>query len=173
MTLSELQGRPVMVNFWATWCPPCRVEMPWIQSVYDEHKDKGFEVLAVDAGERVPPSMVADTVSQFTNMMGLTFPVLMGDNTYQVQRDWSVYGLPATFLLDEEGKVADVHTGMYPNEVTLKSRLEAIVPGAAAGIPMPAGLGEPADGTVIEMPVEAAPGAPDAASGGEGDAGGG
>jgi thiol-disulfide isomerase/thioredoxin len=125
--LSDYRGKAVMVNFWATWCPPCRIEMPWIQSIYQANQDKGFVVLAVDAGERVPPSMWQDTVIQFTNGMGLTFPVLLGDNTYEVQRQWDIYGLPATFMIDAEGKVVDYHTGMFPNEATLDDRIQELL----------------------------------------------
>ena len=53
--LSDYRGKPLLINFWATWCPPCRYEMPWLQNAYAAHKDKGFELLAVDAGERVWP----------------------------------------------------------------------------------------------------------------------
>jgi thiol-disulfide isomerase/thioredoxin len=122
--ISDLKGKTVMVNFWATWCPPCRLEMPWLESVYGKHKDQGFELLAVDAGEKVPPSMVEDQVKQFVERMGLTFPTLLGDNTYDVQREYSVYGLPSTFIIDPNGTVIDYHNGMYPNEATLEAQIQ-------------------------------------------------
>ena len=62
-------------------------------------------------------------MQQFVDRMGLSFPVLMGDNTYLVQRDFGVYGLPATFIIDAEGNVVDHHGGMYPNEATLEAQL--------------------------------------------------
>lgn len=125
--VGDFAGQPLMVNFWATWCPPCRYEMPWIQKVYDDNRDAGFVVLAVNAGERVPPSMLEDTVTQFVDSMDLSFPVLIGDNTLQVQRSWSVTGLPATFFVDVEGNVVDAHQGMFPNLATLAAKVSTLV----------------------------------------------
>ncbi|MCE7938346.1 MAG: TlpA family protein disulfide reductase [Chloroflexi bacterium CFX6] len=123
--LSDYRGdKVVMVNFWATWCPPCRMEMPWLQNVYTKYKDQGLELLAVDAGERVPPEMVEDRIKQYVDRMGLTFPVVMGDNTYDVQRDYSVYGLPSTFIVDKEGRMIDFHNAMYPNEATIDAQVQ-------------------------------------------------
>ena len=78
----------------------------------------------VTAGERVPPSMVEDTVKQFMERMGLTFPGLLGDNTYDVQRTYSVYGLPSTFIINPDGTIVDYHNGMYPNEATLEAQIQ-------------------------------------------------
>lgn len=127
VSLRDFRGKPVMVDFWATWCPPCRFEMPWLESAYEAHKDEGFVILAVDAGERVAPSMVEQTVQSFVDEFGLTFPVLLDDNTYNLQREWGVYGLPSAFLINAEGTVEDVHVGMFPNQATLEKKLESIL----------------------------------------------
>jgi len=129
VSLADFHGKTVMINFWATWCPPCRLEMPWLESLYGNYKDKDFVLLAVDAGERVPPSMVEERVKQFVDRMALTFPVLIGDNTYDVQRIYSVYGLPSTFIVDPGGTVVDYHNGMYPNEATLRAQVEKVFGG--------------------------------------------
>jgi len=125
--LASYLGQPVLVNFWATWCPPCRVEMPWLQAVHERYEGQGFTVLAVDAGERVPPTMVRDHIRRFVDTMGLTVPVLYGDNTFEVQKDWNVIGLPASFLIAPDGTVADAHAGAYPNEVTLDAHVQQIL----------------------------------------------
>jgi peroxiredoxin len=127
VSLSGLKGKPVVLNFWATWCPPCRLEMPWLQNAYNAHQAEGLTVLAVDAGEKVPPDMVHDQVARFVEDAGLTFPMLLGDNTYEVQKQWSVLGLPATFLVDSEGKVVDFHGGAFPNQATFEDWLQAIL----------------------------------------------
>ena len=128
VSLSDFKGQPVLINFWATWCPPCRAEMPWIESLHQKYKDDGLVVLAVDAGEKVPPTMVEETVQRYINGSQLTFPVLMGENTYEVQRAYSVFGLPGTVLVTPEGNIAEFHSGMYPNEATLEDRIRVIMP---------------------------------------------
>jgi thiol-disulfide isomerase/thioredoxin len=128
VSLSGLLGKPVVVNFWATWCAPCRFEMPWFETAFKAHQDVGLTVLAVDAGEKVPPDLIADQVTRFVRSSGLTFPILLGDNTFDVQKEWTVLGLPATFLIDAEGTVVDYHSGAFPNQATFESRLAEILP---------------------------------------------
>lgn len=124
VSLSSFAGQPVVLNFWATWCPPCRAEMPWIESVYNKYKDQGLVVLAIDAGEKVPPSMVEETVQRYIDSTGLTFPVLLGDNTYDVQRQYSVMGLPGTVMVGADGIVRAFHSGMFPNEATFEDQVK-------------------------------------------------
>jgi len=76
--LSDYQGQVVLVNGWATWCPPCRAEMPTLQAFYDKHQDEGFTLLAINAGESQP------TVSGFVSQMGFSFPVLLDPG----ERSW-------------------------------------------------------------------------------------
>jgi len=139
VSLDQFAGQPVLINFWATWCPPCRAEMPWIENVYNEFKAEGLVVLAVDAGEKVPPSMVEDTVTRYIASQGLTFPVLMGDNTYDVQRDYQVYGLPGTALVSRDGVVVAYHSGMYPNEATLRDQVVRLLMAEAPAEGQPEG----------------------------------
>ncbi len=129
VTLSGLAGKPVVVNFWATWCPPCRHEMPWIQAVYDGYRDQGLVVLAVNAGEKVSQDQAPATVSAFVEMMSITFPVLFADldSSIEVQRAYSVGGLPATYFVDPSGTVVDVHTGMFPNRPTLELKVRRLL----------------------------------------------
>jgi thiol-disulfide isomerase/thioredoxin len=93
-----------MVNFWATWCPPCRVEMPAIQSRYEMHQPE-FVVLAVDLGES------ADVVSDFAKEFGLSFDPLL-DEEGEVHDLYQVRGQPTTFFIDAQGKVQVVHIGL-------------------------------------------------------------
>jgi thiol-disulfide isomerase/thioredoxin len=123
--LSGYLGQPVLINFWATWCPPCRTEMPWLEEVYAANKDDGLVLLAVDAGERVPPSMVADVVTDFATSMGLTFPIMLPEDPYAAQRQYQVSGLPSTFLLDKDGVVVDAQRGMFPNRASLDAFLQS------------------------------------------------
>ena len=98
--LADLKGRLVLVNFWATWCPPCRREMPSMERLYQQFKERGLTVLAVDVGEDM------DTVFAFTGQLdpAPTFPLLL-DTDSQVAQDWGVKGLPTSFVVDPEGRV--------------------------------------------------------------------
>jgi peroxiredoxin len=97
--LSELRGRPVIVNFWATWCPPCREEMPSMQRAWEQLQAEGVVMLAINVGES------ADTVFQFTANYPVEFPLLL-DLDSAVLGQWPVRGLPATFVIDPQGRIA-------------------------------------------------------------------
>lgn len=97
--LSELRGKPVIVNFWATWCPPCREEMPSMQRAWERLEKQGVMMLAINIGES------ADTVFQFTANYPVEFPLLL-DLDSGVLSQWPVRGLPATFVVDTQGRIA-------------------------------------------------------------------
>jgi thiol-disulfide isomerase/thioredoxin len=103
--LAALKGRVVVVNFWATWCPPCRREMPSLERLRhrlanQDQPDKGLAVVAVDVGED------ADTVFSFTGQLepAPSFPLLLDKDSSAMQR-WKVRGLPTTFVVDAQGRV--------------------------------------------------------------------
>jgi thiol-disulfide isomerase/thioredoxin len=97
-SLSAHKGRFVFLNFWATWCPPCRSEMPAMQALYSRLEARGFVILAVDLAEK------ADTVRAYVKENGLTFPVLL-DKTGEVGGTYGAQSIPTTYLIDREGKV--------------------------------------------------------------------
>jgi thiol-disulfide isomerase/thioredoxin len=131
--LGDYAGKPVLLDFWATWCSPCRFEMPWFETLAQKHAEDGLVVLGFNVGEKVPPSMATQVIQQFVDGMGLTFPILIGEESLAVQRTYSVMGYPTLFLIDASGTVVDFHQGMFPNQVTLESRLQAILPEGQAG----------------------------------------
>jgi peroxiredoxin len=98
--LSESRGKVVLVNFWATWCPPCRREMPSMQRAWTQLKGENFEMLAVNVGED------EDTIFGFTFSTGveLTFPILL-DRDAQVIKAWPVIALPTSFVVDPQGRI--------------------------------------------------------------------
>lgn len=97
-SLSEYRGRVVIINFWATWCPPCREEMPSMQRAWEQIKDEGIALLAVNVGED------EDTIFQFTANYPVTFPLLLDRDSEVIQR-WPVRGLPTTFVVDPRGRI--------------------------------------------------------------------
>ncbi|MDD5388583.1 MAG: TlpA disulfide reductase family protein [Gallionellaceae bacterium] len=98
--LADLKGKVVVVNFWATWCPPCRREMPSLERLKQQLQSRGLAMLAVDVGED------ADTVFAFTGQLepAPTFPLLLDRDSRAMQR-WKVKGLPTTFVIDQQGRV--------------------------------------------------------------------
>jgi thiol-disulfide isomerase/thioredoxin len=97
-SLSSLRGKVVFVNFWATWCGPCRIEMPSMERLYNQIPKDRFEILAVDLRES------PDIVAEFVNELGLTFPILL-DSQGRTGAIYGVRGIPTTFLVDKEGRL--------------------------------------------------------------------
>ncbi len=104
--LAALRGEVVVVNFWATWCPPCRREMPSLERLNQTYSDKGIKVLAVDVGED------PETVSPFLESMQPkpTFPILFDTDSNAVTA-WRIKGMPTTFVVDPQGRIAYMAVG--------------------------------------------------------------
>lgn len=124
LRLSDLRGKPVLVNFWASWCAPCRKEMPEIVRAYKEHRDDGLEVVAIDLQEN------ADVVREFADEYGMEFHVAI-DRTGQVATAWRiggpVEGIPSSYFIDSNGVVRGRYFGPMTEE-ELASQLKAILP---------------------------------------------
>jgi peroxiredoxin len=107
-SLTDYRGRVVMLNIWATWCPPCVTELPSMQRVYEAYADRGLAILAVAVdhrpGERQADGRVVGVVSEFVDRFGLTFPVAL-DPTGGTERLLEVNYLPTTFLIDRRGRI--------------------------------------------------------------------
>ncbi len=104
LRLQEQRGRVVMINFWATWCGPCRVEMPHLSKLYEKYRGSGFTVLAVNIDE--DPHKAASLAKQ----LGMRFPVLL-DTEKKVSRLYDLSTMPSTVLVDRDGRVRFVHRG--------------------------------------------------------------
>ena len=111
--LADQLGQVVLLNFWATWCGPCRIEMPLIQEAYDTYKDRGFVALGVNFDEP------AEAVSAFAEELQISFPLLL-DPGGEVQRQYLIRGYPTTVILDREGRIQVYHIGSLT-----KSQLDA------------------------------------------------
>lgn len=103
--LSDYRGRTVLLTFWATWCGPCRLEMPTFEGRYQELKDEGFTVLGLNYDEPV------EDVSAFRDELGLSFPLLL-DPGGSVQRLYRIRGYPSSIFVDPQGVVRVIHIGL-------------------------------------------------------------
>lgn len=117
--LSDLRGRPVLVNFWATWCAPCRTEMPALEKAAITYRSDGLEILAVNFGE----SQAA--VLAFAAELGLKIPLLL-DSDGAVQASYRVPGYPSSYFIDRQGRVAALQLGIL-TEGALTARLATIL----------------------------------------------
>lgn len=116
ISLADLQGQAVIVNFWASWCPPCRAEMPAIQRVYDDYRAGGLVVLAVNTSDNLADAQA------FLSANGLTFPVLF-DHDGAVGVRYRVSVLPTTFFIDKRGIIRSVVIGGPLSEASLRARI--------------------------------------------------
>lgn len=118
-TLSALRGKPVVLNFWATWCPPCRAELPELQAA---HQRYAGEVVIVGVNQAEPPT----AVTAFAGQVGLSFPLPL-DVRGDVNRKYAVRSLPTTFFVDRDGVIRRIQVGSV-NEATLAQALKTIFP---------------------------------------------
>jgi cytochrome c biogenesis protein CcmG/thiol:disulfide interchange protein DsbE len=122
VALSNLRGRPVLINLWASWCIPCRLEMPAIQRVYQDFQAQGFQVLAINATNQDDPEKVAEFARQYE----LKFPILLdklGSVGYQYQLD----SLPTSFFVDAQGVIREIVVGGPMSEALLRVRVENLL----------------------------------------------
>jgi thiol-disulfide isomerase/thioredoxin len=105
ISLEGLRGRVVWVDFWASWCPPCRAETPVLRDLYARHRADGLEVVGVSVQESS-----ADDIRRYVDAYGIAYPIV-ADLTGSIFRAWQVYGLPTQFILDRDGVIRAVVQG--------------------------------------------------------------
>ncbi|HSL28459.1 MAG TPA: TlpA disulfide reductase family protein [Anaerolineales bacterium] len=120
--LSDLRGQAVLINLWATWCPPCREEMPSIEEVYQEYQDEGFTVLAVNMTYQDDPLRVVPFVEE----QGLSFPILLDDSGVMAHA-YQMRSLPSSYFIRRDGTINEVVIGGPMSEALLRTRIEAIL----------------------------------------------
>jgi thiol-disulfide isomerase/thioredoxin len=119
--LGSLKGKVVFLNFWATWCPPCREEMPSMEALYQVFRETDLEFLAIDIQED------RNTVAAFVTEHGLNFPVAL-DSTGRISAEYGIRGIPTTFIIDREGGVvASVVGGRDWNTPAVLDALEQLI----------------------------------------------
>jgi len=120
VALDDLAGRPVVLNFWASWCPPCRDEAPLLEDLADRYRDRGVVVLGLDTQD------LSDNARGFINQLGLTYPSLR-DGSAESEIAFEVNGLPETFILDAQGRIAHRHIGPVTRLEQLSRPLEQVL----------------------------------------------
>ncbi len=106
ISLEDHLGRPIVINFWASWCAPCRVEMPAIQAAYDRHRDKGLTILALNQNESAKAAELF-----FRREMALTFANPLLDDGGRVFQNYGARNLPTTIFIDPAGVIQAIHRG--------------------------------------------------------------
>lgn len=109
ISLADYAGKKVLLNFWATWCPPCNAEAPHLQTIYEQYGAAGIEIIAVNVTSQ-EKGKGKDTVPQFVQQYGLTFPVVL-DVHDQVVSMYQILTLPTTYFIDEEGAIIEIISG--------------------------------------------------------------
>lgn len=119
-TLSEQRGQPVVMNFWATWCPPCRAEIPFFQEAARKYNGQ-VAIVGVDDGEP------AALVSSFVSELGMTYPIPLDEDS-AVSRRYRVNSLPTTVFIDREGVIQNIHIGIISNAVLEEQITQLLAP---------------------------------------------
>ena len=112
-SLADFEGQVVLVNNWATWCPPCKAEMPTLQAYYEKHKDQGFLLIGIEAGEP------ADEVAQFVEDYKLTFPIWL-DPQNKALSAFHNQNLPSSYVIDRQGTVRLAWVGAISKSILEK-----------------------------------------------------
>ena len=117
---SEYRGKPLIINFWGTFCPPCRDEMPALQSVYEQWKDKGVQLVGINLSEDKL------SVQSFAGQVGAKFPILL-DRNRQTERAFNLKQYPTTFFIRADGTIEDVVIGGPLSEDLIRGHIERIL----------------------------------------------
>jgi thiol-disulfide isomerase/thioredoxin len=120
--LSQHRGQAVILNFWTTWCPPCRFEMPALQKMYEQYAEQGFTILGINLTE----SDDVELIEPYKEELGLTFPILLDFESNVSGSLYRVLGLPTSVFIDRTGIVLEVYVGAIPLE-ELESKVQAIM----------------------------------------------
>jgi peroxiredoxin len=119
--LAELKGKVVLLNFWATWCPPCKLEIPWFVEFQEKYKSRGFQVVGVSVDD--PPSALPPFAQQYK----VNYPLLVGQEREDLQNAYGpIFGIPITVIIGRDGKVCKKHIGPVSKE-QFESEIKALL----------------------------------------------
>jgi len=121
VSLNNLRGKPVVLNFWATWCGPCVSEMPYLQEIYEEYSSQGLVLLAVNKAES------QSRVEEFQQRHNLSFPILL-DSGGEIAQKYHIRGIPTTFFIDGDGIIQERKIGAFVSKAEIEEKLTRIMP---------------------------------------------
>ena len=121
VSLADLEGKVILLDFFATWCAPCRVEIPGFIELYHKYQSRGFVVVGISTDR-----LGLEVVKPFVEELGIDYPVLIGNQ--EVMETYRVIGLPTNFILDRRGRSRKFHVGIQPKEVFEKEILDVLNP---------------------------------------------
>lgn len=123
VSIADYKGKVVMLEFFASWCPPCQMSAPEVESVYKKYKDKGFVVLGISIDEGANARAY---VNSFMKDYGITYPVFIDDGS--ASRQYRVMSIPTSFVIDRQGNVRNTHIGLMPDMTNILSgEIEALL----------------------------------------------
>jgi peroxiredoxin len=135
VSLASYRGRPLVVDFWATWCAPCKVEIPWFEKLHDQYASQGLEILGVSADDldkEDPAKMFTEKrdIADFATKMHMNYPILV--DAEAVEDLYKLDAFPTTFFIDRTGKVVASTVGLAPRDVIEADIKKAIGSGASS-----------------------------------------
>jgi peroxiredoxin len=122
ITLSDYRGKAVVLNLWASWCPPCRAEMPALQAAHDTERQRGLEVIALNTTYQDQEADLIDFIQTYN----LTLSIVL-DQTGEVARQYNLHALPSTFFIGPDGVIEKVVIGGPMSEATIRSAIQEIL----------------------------------------------
>jgi thiol-disulfide isomerase/thioredoxin len=136
VSVSDFKGQPVLINFWATWCGPCRMELPAIQRLYDRFNARGLVVLSISTDAR------RESIRPFLEKMKISLPVYLG--SLEDQQRLGIASIPTTFLVDGQGEIVSRQAGYSGQfEAQMGAAIERLLPGSRSGSPGAGGKASP------------------------------
>jgi len=111
VTLADYRGKVLLLDFWATWCAPCKIEIPGFVELYDMYRDQGFEVVGISVDDPI------DALQDFAMQLNMNYPVLIGDGRDDVKEAYGpLIGFPTTFIIARDGAICFEHVGFAPKQ---------------------------------------------------------
>jgi thiol-disulfide isomerase/thioredoxin len=123
VSLSDFKGHPLVVNFWGTYCDPCKIEMPWLEALSKKYASQGFDVVGVTYDAEVGKAKI----SKATQELGVTYPILLSNSKIEEAYLNNVEVLPVSFWVDKNGNIVNITAGLSDDDTKAKNALEAQV----------------------------------------------